>query len=136
MKLIHKSTGNAVLVGDEVELDGETLTVAYFEKPHKASASGRVTVQWEDGAEREYYVGVIGAEWVEREDRATPRPSIVRDVHLEYLDDLRETGTTNMFGAGPFLQRRFSNQGVSVADAREIIVYWMESFDERMEVES
>ena len=47
---------------------------------------------------------------------ATPhthdRPEIVTDEMLEYLDDLRESGETNMFGAGPYVQREFGLQQV------------------------
>jgi|GEM_PF-2961214 len=33
------------------------------------------------------------------------RPSYVTDTHLEFLDVLRESGVTNMFGSAPFLQQ-------------------------------
>jgi hypothetical protein len=44
---------------------------------------------------------------------------------FEYLDDLRESGEVNMFGAGPYLQERF---GLTRAIAREYLFDWMESF--------
>ena len=47
---------------------------------------------------------------------------------LEYLDDLRESGVTNMFGAAPFLVDAF---GMQSKDARNVLVYWMETFEER-----
>ena len=53
------------------------------------------------------------------------RPEIVTDEHLEYLDELRESGITNMFGAAPFLEEDFC---LSRADAKEILMYWMKSF--------
>lgn len=53
------------------------------------------------------------------------RPENVTDEHLEYLDDLRESGVTNMFGASPYLVRRFSLQDTS---AGEILDYWMDTF--------
>lgn len=56
------------------------------------------------------------------------RPEIVEDSHLEYLDNLRESGATNMFGAGIYLQDEF---GVSRTDARTILTYWMKSFGVR-----
>ncbi len=56
------------------------------------------------------------------------RPGIVTDEHLEYLDELRESGETNMFGAGAYIIRQFS---VSRKEAQDIVLYWMESFDER-----
>lgn len=57
------------------------------------------------------------------------RPEIVTDEHLEYLDDLRESGVTNMFGAAPYVQECF---GVSRTESRTILTYWMETFEERM----
>ena len=53
------------------------------------------------------------------------RPELVTDEHLEYLDDLRESGVTNMFGAGGYIEKEFC---VNKKDAREILKYWMESF--------
>lgn len=58
----------------------------------------------------------------------TDRPDIVTDEQLEYLDDLRESGATNMFGSASYLVGRFS---INRPQAKAIILYWMESFDER-----
>lgn len=56
------------------------------------------------------------------------RPPVVQDVHLVYLDSLRETGITNMYGAGPYLAHAFD---LSRSDARIILEYWMKTFSER-----
>lgn len=56
------------------------------------------------------------------------RPEIVENEHLEYLDDLRESGKTNMFGAAQYLTGVFR---VNRIDAREILGYWMKTFSER-----
>lgn len=56
------------------------------------------------------------------------KPEIVRDEHLEFLDRLRDSARTNMFGAGPYLVYAF---GVSKKEAREILSYWMASFEDR-----
>jgi len=55
----------------------------------------------------------------------TARPDFVSDEHLEYLDDLRESGVTNMFGAGPYVQKEFM---LNKDEARDIVLYWMKSF--------
>ena len=55
------------------------------------------------------------------------RPEYVTDEHLEYLDDLRESGATNMFGAAAYLEPEF---GVSRRLARDILSYWMQTFGE------
>ena len=56
------------------------------------------------------------------------RPEVVKDEHLTYLDDLRESGITNMFGAGEYVERRFS---LDRSTARTILTFWMKSFNER-----
>lgn len=56
------------------------------------------------------------------------RPEMVTNEHLKYLDNLRESGETNMFGAGSYIEDEF---GVDKQDARIILTYWMESFGER-----
>ena len=53
------------------------------------------------------------------------RPEGCEDEHLAYLDALRESGVTNVFGAPPYLQEEF---GLSRAEARAILVYWIETF--------
>ena len=48
--------------------------------------------------------------------------------YFEYLDALRETGLTNMFGAGLYLQRRFD---LSEHEAEDVLQNWMDTFSER-----
>lgn len=52
------------------------------------------------------------------------RSTVVTDAHLEYLDALRASAVTNMFGAGPYLVRRF---GVTRTESHAILGYWMKS---------
>jgi len=65
MKLVYKKTGEPVKVGDPVEVGGVASAVSYFREPHKPASEGKVSLA--SGAE--CYVSVIGAEWIEREDR-------------------------------------------------------------------
>ena len=53
------------------------------------------------------------------------RPDYVTDEHLEYLDELRDSGQTNMFGATPYIQDEF---GLDANVSRKILKYWMETF--------
>lgn len=46
--------------------------------------------------------------------------------YFDYLEELRESGETNMFGAGPYLQSRFD---LSRAEARDILRAWRESYN-------
>jgi hypothetical protein len=58
----------------------------------------------------------------------TERPEIVTDDMLEYLDELRESGITNMYGAAPYVRDEFD---LSIGDARKVLSYWMSTFAER-----
>ena len=71
MKLVYEKTGDAVQIGDEVTLsDGESVTVRYFAEPHKPESSGKVSVSGDDDVyQREFFVGIIGAKWIERGNR-------------------------------------------------------------------
>ena len=55
-------------------------------------------------------------------------PEFVTTEHLTYLDDLRESGDTNMMGAGEYIEDEFA---VSRQEARHILMYWMKTFEER-----
>lgn len=57
------------------------------------------------------------------------RPEIVTDDHLEFLDDLWESGITNMFSAHPYLQDEFPK--LSEKEAKTILIYWMKSCGQR-----
>ena len=59
----------------------------------------------------------------------TQRPECVKDEHLEYLDELRESGATNMFGARPHLMEAFWE--LTEEEAGMILTYWMRTFGER-----
>jgi len=58
----------------------------------------------------------------------TERPELVTDEHLEYLDDLRKSGETNMYRAVPYLEGQFN---LNKEDAKTVVGYWMRSFGER-----
>lgn len=63
--------GQPVKVGDKVKTrNGENVTVDYFRQPSSPASEGKVSISYEDGGSREFYVSVIGAKWVNREDRA------------------------------------------------------------------
>jgi hypothetical protein len=56
------------------------------------------------------------------------KPEFLTDDMLTYLDELRESGVTNMFGAGPYVSGEF---GLTPAQARAVVSYWMATFEER-----
>ena len=49
----------------------------------------------------------------------------MKKEHKEYLDQLRESGVTNMFGAGSYLQEEF---GMDKHEARKVLSEWMRTF--------
>lgn len=57
------------------------------------------------------------------------KPDFVTDDHLYYLDLLRETGVTNMFGAGPYLEKEYPD--LSREQCTRVLMYWMATFGER-----
>jgi len=59
------------------------------------------------------------------------KPENLKEEHLRYLDTLRESGITNMFGASPYLAEAYPE--LEKSEAREILSYWMRTFSERKE---
>jgi ferritin len=47
---------------------------------------------------------------------------------LDYLDMVRETGVTNMFGAAPYLAEQYDLEN---DEARKVLQHWMRTFSER-----
>ncbi|MDA7616780.1 hypothetical protein N8579_00215 [bacterium] len=54
---------------------------------------------------------------------------VVKDMHT-FLNDLRDSGVTNMFGAAPYLQKEF---GIDQKSARQVLANWMQSFSENLQ---
>jgi len=44
---------------------------------------------------------------------------------FQYLDELRESGATNMFGAAPYVVREF---GLSKREARDVLLAWIQTY--------
>lgn len=74
MRLIFEATGEEVKVGSRCKVSGVDHVVTYFKPPHKPSSSGKICVkpvgQSSINTTREFYVSVIGAKWIEREDQS------------------------------------------------------------------
>lgn len=82
MRLVHKESQKEVQVGDEVfDFRGERAVVVNFSPPRSPASSGKVTVKNpdDDRDQREYYVGVFNMEWIEREDRESPK-AVIDDI--------------------------------------------------------
>ena len=48
-----------------------------------------------------------------------------KQVYFDYLVSLRDSGVTNMFGAGAYLEKEF---GLSRYKAKWILLEWIDSF--------
>ncbi len=57
------------------------------------------------------------------------KPEILKEEHLEYLDELRDSGATNMFGARSYLMAVYDD--LTEKEAGDILSYWMKTFSER-----
>jgi hypothetical protein len=49
-------------------------------------------------------------------------------IYYDYLDSLREEGTVNMFGAGPYLADVFD---LNKLEARSILLKWRDEFSKK-----
>lgn len=59
------------------------------------------------------------------------RPDFVTEEHLEYLDELRESGDTNVFGAASYLYAQGFPDIYTLKQARSVVTYWMATFEQR-----
>jgi len=64
-----------------------------------------------------------------KEKLSTLSEGVVKDMHT-FLNDLRDSGVTNMFGAAPYLQDEF---GLDKREARQVLANWMQSFSENLD---
>lgn len=92
MRLVYTRSGDPVKVGDVGKTSrGDKVKVTYFREPHSSASEGKVTVQFldlEDDWTQEFYVSIIGAEWIEREDRGWKPPKYqVERIDIEGIDD-------------------------------------------------
>ena len=46
--------------------------------------------------------------------------------YFNYLEELRQSGVTNMFGATPYLMEEF---GMSQREAKDVLLQWMKSYE-------
>ena len=92
MRLVYEDSGDEVQVNDVIDIRGDRYQIHYFDEPHKPSSQGKVTLHRMDGDSflHEYYVSVIGAKWIEREDHGWEHPEVriknVKDMVFEKTD--------------------------------------------------
>ena len=52
---------------------------------------------------------------------------------FSFLDDLRESGVTNMFGASPYVRDEFNDIGQ--LESRQLVASWMTNYNEEGDYE-
>ena len=92
MRLVYTRSGDPVKVGDVGRTSrNDKVKVTYFREPHSSESEGKVTVQFldlEDDWTQEFYVSIIGAKWIEREDRGWKPPKYqVERIDIEGIGD-------------------------------------------------
>ena len=50
-------------------------------------------------------------------------------AYFQYLDQLQERGETNMYGAAPYLRRRYPE--LSKSEAMQVVRDWISTYKER-----
>ena len=53
--------------------------------------------------------------------------NLEKKPYFEFLDDLRDSGITNMFGAASFLEDEFPE--LNREEAKAVLMEWMRTFD-------
>ena len=51
-----------------------------------------------------------------------------KEEYFDYLVELRDSGVTNMWGAGPYLEDKF---WLTKQEAKDVLVAWIKSFEEK-----
>ena len=62
-------------------------------------------------------------------DETMMRPDFVTEEMLIFLDELRDSGKTNMYGAGPYIWRKYPH--FSSRQSTMLLVYLMNTYSER-----
>lgn len=72
MKLVYKATGKPVKLGDRHIVGDQRLVICFFARPSSPASEGKICFRAHGNPNEgpTYYASVIGAEWIEREDRA------------------------------------------------------------------
>ena len=102
------------------EAEGTTLSLSQSDMD-KLHSDGKIEI---DGHKILYKTSVAKIDEILDE-------GVIKDMHT-FLNDLRDSGVTNMFGAAPYLQNEF---GLDKREARQVLANWMQSFSESLDEE-
>lgn len=84
-----------------------------------------------------YYVGTLCVFWIrlitrEKDYNMYLNAYIKENEHqkyFDYLEKLRQSGATNMYGAAPYLQEEFPELRYDRDKAKEILLAWIKTFE-------
>ena len=111
---------------DDVRVYGSQGDLFKFGNKMHGEKFGEYEVFHVDDDDRGEIVRIVKSSSILRENI---EEGVVKDMHT-FLNDLRDSGVTNMFGAAPYLQKEF---GIDQKSAREVLANWMQSFSENLQ---
>tara|TARA_R100001480_G_scaffold40648_1_gene53345 strand:- start:2589 stop:3854 length:1266 start_codon:yes stop_codon:yes gene_type:complete len=111
---------------DRIDVMGSQQDLANFGREMHGKKFGEYEVFAVDDDDRGEIVRIVKSSSIAR---GKLEEGVVKDMHT-FLNDLRDSGVTNMFGAAPYLQKEF---GIDQKSAREVLANWMQSFSENLE---
>ena len=111
---------------DDIRVYGSQQDLLTFGSKMHGEKFGKYEVFHVDDDDRGEIVRIVKSDSILRENI---EEGVVKDMHT-FLNDLRDSGVTNMFGAAPYLQKEF---GIDQKWAREVLANWMQSFSENLE---
>ncbi len=116
-----------VRFGERIDAYGSQQDLADFgNKMHGKKFGDEYEVFHIDDDDRGEIVRIVKSDSIMR---GKLEEGVVKDMHT-FLNDLRDSGVTNMFGAAPYLQKEF---GIDQKSARQVLANWMQSFSENLE---
>jgi hypothetical protein len=113
---------------DDVRVYGSQGDLMKFGNKMHGEKFGTYEVFHVDDDDRGEIVRIVRSSSILREN---VKEGVVKDMHT-FLNDLRDSGVTNMFGAAPYLQKEF---GLEQGEARQVLANWMQSFSESLDEE-
>ncbi len=111
---------------ERIDVRGSQQDMMNWGDKNHGKKFGEYEVFHVDDDDRGEIVRIVKSDSILRENI---KEGVVKDMHT-FLNDLRDSGVTNMFGAAPYLQKEF---GIDQKSAREVLANWMQSFSENLE---
>jgi hypothetical protein len=111
---------------ERIDVRGSQQDMMNWGDENHGKKFGEFEVFHTDDDDRGEIVRIVKSDSILRENI---EEGVVKDMHT-FLNDLRDSGVTNMFGAAPYLQKEF---GIDQKSAREVLANWMQSFSENLQ---